>query len=100
MINEGMSLGNIVQLIPDSPHVLFTDAKLKEEKMKTNIHNIERIFRIILGTILISLAFFGPENLWFLAGILPLATGLYGWCPPYHLLGINTCTITAKKSGH
>jgi hypothetical protein len=22
---------------------------------------------------------------------VPLATGLVGWCPPYSLLGINTC---------
>jgi hypothetical protein len=23
--------------------------------------------------------------------LVPLATGLVGWCPPYTLLGINTC---------
>jgi hypothetical protein len=28
-----------------------------------------------------------------LLGIIPLATGVIGWCPPYSLLGINTCKL-------
>ena len=59
--------------------------------MKNNIHHMERAIRILAGLILISLAFIGPKNLWFLLGIIPLLTGLMGWCPPYSLLGINTC---------
>lgn len=65
--------------------------------MKTNIHSTERIIRILVGAVLVSMAFFGPENLWFLAGLLPLLTGLYGWCPPYHFLGINTCNASQNK---
>lgn len=65
--------------------------------MKKNIHPVERGVRITLGLVLISLAFFGPENKWFLLGIVPLATGLMGWCPPYQLLGIDTCKL-GKKS--
>ena len=61
--------------------------------MKTNIHPVERAVRILLGAILISLAFWGPANPWFLLGALPLATGLLGWCPPYALLGISTCPL-------
>ena len=59
--------------------------------MKTNIHPTERIIRMILGAALTSLAFVGPANSWFLLGLIPLATGIVGWCPPYTLLGINTC---------
>jgi len=59
--------------------------------MKTNIHPIERVVRVIAGIVLISLAFVGPANKWFLLGLIPLATGLSGWCPPYALLGISTC---------
>jgi len=59
--------------------------------MKTNIHPIERAARVLVGTGLIALAFFGPANPWFLLGAIPLATGLIGWCPPYALLGISTC---------
>ena len=65
----------------------------KGKNMKTNIHKIERIIRVIIGLALTTLAFIGPANLWFLLGLIPLATGLLGWCPPYALLGINTCKL-------
>lgn len=66
--------------------------------MTKNIHPTERAIRIMLGLLLISLAFWGPENLWFLIGIAPLLTGVFGWCPPYALFGINTCEV--KKSNN
>jgi hypothetical protein len=59
--------------------------------MKTNINKLEREIRIVAGIILVSLVFWGPKNIWFLLGFIPLLTGLIGWCPPYQLLGINTC---------
>lgn len=61
------------------------------ENMKQNIHPVERLARVIVGAILMSLAFWGPANPWFLLGAIPLLTGLVGWCPPYALLGISTC---------
>lgn len=64
--------------------------------MKKNIHPIERLIRIVLGIFIISLAFWGPTNPWFFLGFIPLATGLLGWCPPYALLGIDTCKLGAK----
>jgi hypothetical protein len=64
---------------------------MKGRFMKKNIHSIERGVRFILGAILVSLAFWGPANLWFLLGLIPMATGLIGWCPPYAMLGISTC---------
>lgn len=67
--------------------------------MKQNIHNKERIARIVLGLVITSLAFLGPANPWFFLGIIPLATGLMGWCPPYAMLGINTCNIGKGTSG-
>ncbi|MBW2611954.1 MAG: DUF2892 domain-containing protein [Deltaproteobacteria bacterium] len=59
--------------------------------MKKNIGNIERIIRVAIGLIILSLTFVGPQSLWGLIGILPIATGLAGWCPPYAMLGISTC---------
>lgn len=59
--------------------------------MKRNIHPVERVIRVVGGAGLASLAFWGPSNLWFLLGLIPVATGLMGWCPPYALLGISTC---------
>lgn len=59
--------------------------------MKKNVGSIERIIRIIAGIAILSLAFVGPKSPWAYLGIIPLATGLIGWCPPYALLGISTC---------
>ena len=66
--------------------------------MKTNIHKIERIARVIIGLVATSMAFWGPTNLWFLLGLVPVATGLLGWCPPYAMLGINTCNLGKKTN--
>ncbi|MDX6767957.1 MAG: DUF2892 domain-containing protein [Elusimicrobiota bacterium] len=60
--------------------------------MKTNIHPYERVARVVVGLGLTSLAFVGPESKWFLLGLVPVATGLLGWCPPYALLGMSTCS--------
>ena len=65
--------------------------------MKKNVHPIERVVRIVVGLILVSLAFVGPANPWFFLGLIPLATGLLGWCPPYTMLGINTCNLGKPK---
>ena len=59
--------------------------------MKQNVHNVERIIRIIIGLAIVSLAFVGPQSPWAWLGLIPVATGLIGWCPPYAMLGINTC---------
>ena len=59
--------------------------------MKKNIHSIERVVRVVVGLGLTTMAFWGPANPWFLLGLVPVATGLIGWCPPYALLGISTC---------
>ncbi|TSA56587.1 MAG: DUF2892 domain-containing protein [Methylophilaceae bacterium] len=59
--------------------------------MKSNSGGIDRIIRIVAGLALLSWAgiFNGP--VWAFIGILPLSTGLIGWCPAYPILGINTC---------
>ena len=61
--------------------------------MKTNIHPVERVIRVTLGLFLMSLAFWGPTNLWYLMGIIPVMTGASGWCPLYTMLNISTCGI-------
>jgi hypothetical protein len=59
--------------------------------MTTNIGGMERILRIVIGLVLIGLSATGQVGVWGWLGLVPLATGLIGWCPPYSLLGINTC---------
>jgi len=56
-----------------------------------NEHKMERIIRVLVGLVLLSIVFVGPKTLWGLIGILPLVTGLAGTCPLYTLLGISTC---------
>jgi hypothetical protein len=56
-----------------------------------NISVTDRILRVIVGLALIGLAVAGMIGLWGYIGIVPLVTGLLGFCPTYSLLGINTC---------
>lgn len=59
--------------------------------MTCNIGNAERVVRALVGLGLLSLVFIGPQTPWGWLGLVPLATAILGWCPPYALLGINTC---------
>ena len=61
--------------------------------MSTNVGGIDKILRIIIGLILLSLVFIGPQTLWGWIGIVPLATGLINWCPLYSLLDFTTCPV-------
>jgi hypothetical protein len=59
--------------------------------MQANVGTVDRSLRISAGVVLLSLVFIGPQTLWGLVGLVPLATGLFRYCPAYPLLGINTC---------
>jgi hypothetical protein len=57
----------------------------------SNVGGIDRIVRIVAGIVLIALVFVGPQTPWGWIGIVPLATGLFGWCPAYVPFGISSC---------
>ena len=59
--------------------------------MTRNIGTIDRALRAIVGIVLISLVFVGPQTPWGWLGLVPLGTALLGWCPPYAMFGISTC---------
>lgn len=59
--------------------------------MSTNVGNIERIIRIVVGLALVVLTYMGSLPVWGYIGVVPLVTGVIGWCPPYAIFGINTC---------
>jgi hypothetical protein len=65
--------------------------KQKEFLMTKNIGGTERVLRVVAGLVLVALAATGQLGTWAWLGLVPVATGLVGWCPPYSLLGINTC---------
>ncbi|MHB1642671.1 MAG: YgaP family membrane protein [Acidithiobacillus sp.] len=53
----------------------------------------DRLIRVIVGIVVIALVFVGPKTPWGWLGLVPLITGLVGWCPAYTLLGIRTCPL-------
>ncbi len=57
--------------------------------MKRNVGRTDRMIRVTLGTFLV---LYGVlyDSWWGLLGIMPLVTGLLGYCPPYELFKINT----------
>ena len=58
-------------------------------------HPVERVLRVLVGVIVLSLVFIGPKTAWGWIGLLPMLTGVTGLCPLYTILGISTCP---KKS--
>lgn len=64
--------------------------------MTLNVGGIDRVLRILAGLVLIGLAATGTIGWWGWLGIVPLATGLIGWCPPYAILGWSTCSMKNK----
>ena len=63
--------------------------------MKTNVGGADKILRIVAGIALLAWAVFGGP-VWAWIGIVPLATGLLGWCPAYTMLGMNTSPLSKK----
>ena len=55
---------------------------------------IDRLIRITVGLFVLALAFVGPQTPWGWLGLIPLLTGLVGFCPLYRLLGIDTCRVS------
>lgn len=61
--------------------------------MQMNEGNLDRIIRVILGLVLLALTVVGPQSMWGLVGLVPLLTGVIGYCPLYQVLGIKTCPL-------
>ncbi len=55
-----------------------------------NIGTLDRLLRVSLGLILISLVYIGPQTVWGWIGLFPLATALTSFCPLYALLRMRT----------
>lgn len=61
--------------------------------MTKNEGGIDRTLRIVAGLALVAAAATGTVGVWGYVGVVPLLTGLMGWCPAYSLLGFNTCPM-------
>ena len=59
--------------------------------MKPNVGTIDRIVRIALGLALIAATLTGYIGVWGWIGLVPLATGVFRFCPAYLPFGISSC---------
>jgi hypothetical protein len=66
--------------------------------MPRNVGRIDRTVRVIVGLVLLALAFVGPQTFWGYIGLLPLITGIAGYCPLYQALRISTNPKTRQQA--
>ncbi len=59
--------------------------------MEKNVGGVDRVLRIVVGVALIGAAATGEIGVWGWIGVLPLLSGLFGFCGAYKLLGLSTC---------
>lgn len=64
--------------------------------MKANEGTLDRTVRIVVGLVLLALVAMEKIGMWGLVGVVPLLTGLLGFCPVYAMLGIRTCPAGRK----
>jgi hypothetical protein len=58
--------------------------------MKVNEGGLDRLLRVLVGVAILSLVFVGPQTPWAWLGLVPLLTGIVGFCPLYAVLRLNT----------
>lgn len=61
--------------------------------MKHNVGTTDRILRIALGLALIGASLLGYIGVWGWIGLLPIATGIFRFCPGYLPFGLSTCPV-------
>ena len=64
--------------------------------MQSNVGGIDRVLRIVIGAILVALTVIGTIGAWGWIGLVPLATGVLGFCPLYRLIGLSSCPLKRK----
>lgn len=57
---------------------------------RNNEGYLDRVLRICVGLAILSLVFVGPQSPIGFIGLIPLVTGIWGFCPLYRIFGINT----------
>ena len=64
--------------------------------LKNNVGKIDRIIRVVLGVLLIGNVFYALQNPIGWIGVILLITGIFGICPLYSVLGLNTKSAGEK----
>jgi len=65
--------------------------------LKYNVGGIDRVLRIAIGALLVALAASNVVAWWGWLGLIPMATGLFRFCPAYSVLGISSCGTSSDK---
>ena len=57
-----------------------------------NVGKFERLARVLIGLLIFYIGLIAPNeaSLWGFIGLIPVITGILGWCPLYLPLKINT----------
>ena len=63
---------------------------------KNNAGKLDRIIRVVVGALLVGNVFTGLQTPLGWIGLILIITGLFGTCPVYSILGINTKTLGEK----
>lgn len=63
--------------------------------MSCNVGTIDRVLRVVVGLALIALALgyipgYAAQK-WGWIGVVPLLTAVFGYCPAYSIIGMNSC---------
>jgi hypothetical protein len=66
--------------------------------MTANVGSIDRALRILIGLGLIGAALFGVIGAWGWLGVIPLATGIFRFCPAYLPFGLRTCPVKKQSN--
>ncbi len=64
--------------------------------LKDNVGKVDRIIRVIVGIILVGNVFTGLQSPIGWIGLILILTGLFGTCPVYSLLKLNTKNLSEK----
>lgn len=62
-----------------------------------NMGTVDRAVRVVAGLALVGLAVTGTIGAWGWIGVVPLLTGISGFCPAYKLIGLNTCPVSKTE---
>lgn len=66
--------------------------------MKPNVGSVDRTLRFIAGLALLGAGYYF-KSWWGLAGLVPILTATFRYCPAYSPFGLSTCPREEKKSG-
>lgn len=66
--------------------------------MIQNVGTVDRVFRMLAGVALIAASLLGYIGAWGWLGVIPLATGLFRFCPAYLPFGLSTCPTKAQPA--